>query len=69
MDELISLIKVIIDNGISVVICGAFLYYIFKQQAQNEKVINALNEMYKNLALINEKLGIKLEKEIKSKEK
>lgn len=62
-----ELIKLIVDNGISVVICGAFIYYIFKQQAQNEKMINAMNEMYKNLALINEKLGIKLSSKEKSK--
>lgn len=62
-----ELIKLIVDNGISVVICGAFIYYIFKQQAQNEKMINAMNEMYKNLALINEKLGIKLNSKEKSK--
>lgn len=58
MDELV---KLIVDNGVSVVCVGAFLYYVFKQQTQNEKVVEAMQEMYKNLALINEKLGIKLE--------
>lgn len=57
-----ELIKLIVDNGISVVICGAFIVYIFKQQKQNEDILRTLNEMYKNLALINEKLGIKLNK-------
>lgn len=57
MDEII---KVIVDNGVSVVICGAFLYYVFKQQKQNEENTKLLNEMYQNLILINEKLGIKL---------
>lgn len=56
-----ELIKLIVDNGISIVICGAFIYYIFKQQKQNEDIVKAMTEMYKNLALINEKLGIKLE--------
>lgn len=63
-----DIIKLIVDNGISVVICGAFLYYIFKQQGQNEKVVEALTEITTNLALINEKLGIKLGKD-KKKEK
>lgn len=63
-----DIIKLIVDNGISVVICGAFLSYIFKQQGQNEKVVEALTEITTNLALINEKLGIKLEKD-KKKEK
>lgn len=57
-----ELIKVIVDNGISVIMCAAFLYYIFKQQAQNQEIVKAMNEMYKNLALINEKLGIKVTK-------
>lgn len=64
MDEII---KVIVDNGVSVVICGAFLYYVFKQQKQNEENTKLLNEMYQNLILINEKLGIKL-KSSKKKE-
>lgn len=62
-----ELVKLIVDNGISVIICAAFLYYIFKQQQQNESIVQAINkmndtmnEMYKNLALINEKLGLKL---------
>ena len=42
--------------------CAAFLYYIFKQQSQNQEIVKAMNEMYKNLALINEKLGIKVSK-------
>ena len=54
------IIKIIVDNGVSVVICGAFLYYVFKQQKQNEENTKILNEMYQNLILINEKLGIKL---------
>ena len=57
-----ELIKVIVDNGISVIMCAAFLYYIFKQQSQNQEIVKAMNEMYKNLALINEKLGIKVSK-------
>ena len=60
MDEIV---KLIVDNGVSVVCVGAFLYYVFKQQTQNEKVVEAMQEMYKNLALINEKLGIKVSKE------
>lgn len=64
MDEII---KAIVDNGVSVVICGAFLYYVFKQQKQNEENTKLLNEMYQNLILINEKLGIKL-KSSKKKE-
>lgn len=56
-------IKLLVDNGVSVVCVGAFLYYVFKQQTQNEKVVEAMQEMYKNLALINEKLGIKVNKE------
>lgn len=70
-----DLVKLIVDNGISIVICGAFLYYIFKQQEQNNKIVEAINEtnktmgeMYKNLALINEKLGIKLTKSKKEGE-
>lgn len=70
-----ELVKLIVDNGISIVICGAFLYYIFKQQEQNNKVVESfnkmndtMNEMYKNLALINEKLGIKLTKNKKEGE-
>lgn len=62
-----ELVKLIVDNGISVIICAAFLYYIFKQQQQNQSIVQAINkmndtmnEMYKNLALINEKLGLKL---------
>ena len=62
-----ELVKLIVDNGISVIICAAFLYYIFKQQQQNESIVQAINkmndtmnEMYKNLALINEKIGLKL---------
>lgn len=62
-----ELVKLIVDNGISVIICAAFLYYIFKQQQQNESIVQAINKMndtmnevYKNLALINEKLGLKL---------
>lgn len=55
-----DIIKIIVDNGVSVVICGAFLYYVFKQQKQNEENTKILNEMYQNLILINEKLGIKL---------
>lgn len=70
-----ELVKLFVDNGISVVICAAFLYYIFKQQEQNNKVVESfnkmnetMNEMYKNLALINEKLGIKLTKSKKEGE-
>lgn len=63
-----DLVKLIVDNGISVVICGAFLYYIFKQQKQNEENTKLLNEMYQNLILINEKLGIKLKSNSKKKE-
>lgn len=55
-----DLVKLIVDNGVSVVICGAFLLYIFRQQKQNEENTKLLNEMYQNLILINEKLGIKL---------
>lgn len=55
-----DVVKLIVDNGVSVVICGAFLYYVFKQQRQNEENTKLLNEMYQNLILINEKLGIKL---------
>lgn len=55
-----DVVKLIVDNGVSVVICGAFLYYVFKQQKQNEENTKLLNEMYQNLILINEKLGIKL---------
>lgn len=62
-----EIIKIIVDNGVSVVICGAFLYYVFKQQKQNEENTKILNEMYQNLILINEKLGIKL-KSSKKKE-
>jgi len=62
-----DIIKIIVDNGVSVVICGAFLYYVFKQQKQNEENTKLLNEMYQNLILINEKLGIKL-KSSKKKE-
>jgi hypothetical protein len=62
-----DIIKIIVDNGVSVVICGAFLYYVFKQQRQNEENTKLLNEMYQNLILINEKLGIKL-KSSKKKE-
>ena len=62
-----DIIKIIVDNGVSVVICGAFLYYVFKQQEQNEENTKLLNGMYQNLILINEKLGIKL-KSSKKKE-
>lgn len=55
-----DVVKLIVDNGVSVVICGAFLYYVFKQQKQNEENTKLLNEMYQNLILINEKLGINL---------
>lgn len=58
-----ELIKLIADYGVMIVLSGAFLYYVFKQQQQNEEVVKAMNEMYKNLALINEKLGIKISKE------
>lgn len=58
-----DLIKLIADYGVMLVLSGAFLYYVFKQQQQNEEVVKAMNEMYKNLALINEKLGIKISKE------
>ena len=58
-----ELIKLIADYGVMLVLSGAFLYYVFKQQQQNEEVVKAMNEMYKNLALINEKLGIKISKE------
>ena len=58
-----ELVKLIVDNGISIVCVAAFLYYVFKQQQQNEEMVKAMNEMYKNLALINEKLGIKVSKE------
>lgn len=58
-----ELIKLIADYGVMLVLSGAFLYYVFKQQQQNEEIIKAMNEMYKNLALINEKLGIKISKE------
>lgn len=70
-----ELVKLFVDNGISVIICAAFLYYIFKQQEQNNKIVESfnkmnetMNEMYKNLALINEKLGIKLTKNKKEGE-
>lgn len=62
-----DVIKLIVDNGVSVVICGAFLLYIFRQQKQNEENTKLLNEMYQNLILINEKLGLKL-KSSKKKE-
>lgn len=62
-----DIIKLIVDNGVSVVICGAFLLYIFRQQKQNEENTKLLNEMYQNLILINEKLGLKL-KSSKKKE-
>lgn len=65
--ELEVIMKAIVDNGVSLVCVGAFLYYVFKQQQQNEKVVDAMQEMYKNLALINEKLGIKLEDKKKEK--
>lgn len=58
-----ELIKLIADYGVMLVLSGAFLYYVFKQQQQNEQIVKAMNEMYKNLALINEKLGIKISKE------
>lgn len=58
-----EIIKLIADYGVMLVLSGAFLYYVFKQQQQNEEVVKAMNEMYKNLALINEKLGIKISKE------
>lgn len=58
-----ELIKLIADYGVMFVLSGAFLYYVFKQQQQNEEIVKAMNEMYKNLALINEKLGIKISKE------
>ena len=63
-----DLVKLIVDNGVSVVICGAFLVYIFKQQKQNEDNTKLLNEMYQNLILINEKLGIKLKSGKKKEE-
>ena len=63
-----DLIKLIVDNGVSVVICGAFLFYIFRQQKQNEDNTKLLNEMYQNLILINEKLGIKLKSGKKKEE-
>lgn len=62
-----ELVKLIADYGVMVVMCGAFLYYIFKQQQQNEKFVDAMTEVYKNLALINEKLGIKIESQKKEK--
>lgn len=62
-----DVVKLIVDNGVSVVICGAFLLYIFRQQKQNEENTKLLNEMYQNLILINEKLGLKL-KSSKKKE-
>ncbi|MBO7044286.1 hypothetical protein J6W34_07200 [bacterium] len=58
-----EIIKLIADYGVMLVLSGAFLYYGFKQQQQNEEIVKAMNEMYKNLALINEKLGIKISKE------
>lgn len=58
-----ELIELIADYGVMLVLSGAFLYYVFKQQQQNEQIVKAMNEMYKNLALINEKLGIKISKE------
>lgn len=58
-----EIIKLIADYGVMLVLSGAFLYYVFKQQQQNEEIVKAMNEMYKNLALINEKLGIKISKE------
>lgn len=63
-----DLVKLIVDNGVSVVICGAFLFYIFRQQKQNEDNTKLLNEMYQNLILINEKLGIKLKSGKKKEE-
>lgn len=63
-----DLVKLIVDNGVSVVICGAFLFYIFRQQKQNEDNTKLLNEMYQNLILINEKLGIKLKSSKKKEE-
>ena len=66
MDELV---KLLVDNGVSVVCVGAFLYYVFKQQTQNEKIVEVIQEISTNLALINEKLGIKVENIKKNKEK
>lgn len=63
-----DLVKLIVDNGVSVVICGAFLLYIFRQQKQNEENTKLLNEMYQNLILINEKLGLKLKSSKKKEE-
>ena len=63
-----DLVKLIVDNGVSVVICGAFLLYIFRQQKQNEENTKLLNEMYQNLILINEKLGIKIKSSKKKEE-
>jgi len=63
-----DLIKLIVDNGVSVVICGAFLLYIFRQQKQNEENTKLLNEMYQNLILINEKLGLKIKSSKKKEE-
>ncbi len=62
-----DIIKIIVDNGVSAAMCVAFIVYIFKQQKQNEENTKLLNEMYQNLILINEKLGIKL-KSSKKKE-
>ena len=67
MKKMEDVVKLIVDNGVSVVICGAFLLYIFRQQKQNEENTKLLNEMYQNLILINEKLGLKL-KSSKKKE-
>ena len=58
-----EIIKLVVDNGVSIACVVAFLYYVFKQQSQNEEVVKAMTQIYKNLALINEKLGIKIEKE------
>lgn len=55
-----ELVKLIADYGVMMVMCAAFLYYIFKQQKQNDKFVDAMQEVYKNLALINEKLGIEI---------
>lgn len=54
-----DIIKIIADNGISVV-CVAYLIYF--QLTTMKDITNTLMKMNENLLLINQKLGINIKK-------
>ena len=57
-----NIIKVIADNGISIV-CGGYMIYF--QLTTMKDVINTLSKIEENLILINQKLKIDIKKELR----